>query len=168
MLKYSISTELAVQALHNCVGVDVTYHPLSAQHSQLIAFDSSLDTQLSILIQNHNLTGDPSTGRDIPSVDSPQAQLGMKLFYSKALSLEYNSACVSCHHPLLGGGDDLSLPIGTEAVDPDLLGPGRVHGDTGDSFYDGGIAYDHGWIGTQMIEAAIQQTDVVAKGKFQN
>lgn len=37
-----------------------------------------------------------------------------------------------------------------------------------DNFYDGGIAYDHGWIGIQMIEAAIQQTDVVAKGKFKN
>ena len=37
-----------------------------------------------------------------------------------------------------------------------------------DSFYDGGIAYDHGWVGIQMIEAAIQQTDPVAKGKFKN
>jgi len=99
---------------------------------------SSLDNQLSTLIQSHNLTGDPSTGRDIPSIDNPQSQLGMKLFYTKALSLEYDSACVSCHHPLLGGGDDLSLPIGTEAVDPDLLGPGRLVKDTDDSYYDGG------------------------------
>ena len=36
------------------------------------------------------------------------------------------------------------------------------------SFYDGGIAYDHGWIGIQMIEASIQQTDLVLKGKFKN
>jgi hypothetical protein len=28
------------------------------------------------------------------------------------------------------------------------------------SFYDGGIAYDHGWVGTHLIEAAIQQSDV--------
>jgi len=97
----------------------------------------SLDTQLSILIQNQNITGDPSTGRDIPSIDDPQSQLGMRLFYSKALSLEYDSACVSCHHPLLGGGDDLSLPIGTEAVDPDFLGPGRQQKATGHG-YDGG------------------------------
>lgn len=36
------------------------------------------------------------------------------------------------------------------------------------NFYDGGIAYDHGWIGIQMIEASIQQTDIVVKGKFKN
>ncbi len=96
------------------------------------------DKELSSLIQGYNLTGDPSTDRDIPSIDDPQAQLGMKLFYSKALSLNYDSACVTCHHPLLGGGDDLSMPIGTEAIDPDLLGPGRVHEDTGNSFHDGG------------------------------
>lgn len=36
------------------------------------------------------------------------------------------------------------------------------------SFYDGGIAYDHGWIGVQMIEAAIQQSDPNLKGKFKN
>lgn len=35
-------------------------------------------------------------------------------------------------------------------------------------FYDGGIAYDHGWIGIQMIEAAIQQDDSVLKSKFKN
>ena len=37
-----------------------------------------------------------------------------------------------------------------------------------DSFYDGGIAYDQGWVGAQMIEAAIQQTDQIVKGKFKN
>lgn len=31
------------------------------------------------------------------------------------------------------------------------------------SFYDGGIAYDHGWIGTHMIEAGIQQFDMNRK-----
>ena len=99
---------------------------------------SVLDQQLRQLIQGHGLTGDPSQGRNIPSINSPKAQLGMKLFYSKALSLNFDSACVSCHHPLLGGGDNLSLPIGTEAVDPDLLGPGRRHKNTGVSTYDGG------------------------------
>jgi hypothetical protein len=31
------------------------------------------------------------------------------------------------------------------------------------SFYDGGIAYDHGWIGVQMIEAGIQQDEMSRK-----
>ena len=46
----------------------------------------------------------------------------MKLFYSKALGGEKDTACVSCHHPLLGGGDNLSLPIGAHALKPDVLG----------------------------------------------
>jgi cytochrome c peroxidase len=34
---------------------------------------------------------------------------------------------VSCHHPELGGGDALPVSIGTGAVDPSLLGPGRLY-----------------------------------------
>lgn len=34
--------------------------------------------------------------------------------------------------------------------------------------WDGGIAYDHGWIGAHLIEAAIQQTDATTKGIFKN
>ncbi len=97
-----------------------------------------VDKKLSAKIRDYQLSGDPSVGRDIPSIDDPKAQLGMKLFYTKALSLDYDTACVSCHHPLLGGGDDLSFPIGSEAIDPDLLGPGRLHDNTGNSFHDGG------------------------------
>ena len=99
---------------------------------------SGVDGQLRMLIAQHGVTGDPSTGRIIPSIGSPKAQLGMKLFYTKALSLNFDSACVSCHHPFLGGGDNLTLPIGTEALDPDLLGPGRVHKNSGVSYFDGG------------------------------
>ncbi|HBC20167.1 MAG TPA: cytochrome-c peroxidase, partial [Alcanivorax sp.] len=62
---------------------------------------------------------------------------GMQLFFSKGLGGDLDSACVSCHHPMLGGGDDLSLSIGVEAVQPDLLGPGRLHLSTGTHF-DGG------------------------------
>jgi len=36
------------------------------------------------------------------------------------------------------------------------------------NFYDGGLAYDHGWVGIHMIEAAIQQNDSVLKSKFKN
>ncbi len=84
-----------------------------------------LDDQLRALISDNNLTGDPSTGRDLPPISDPIAQLGKKLFFSKALGGEFDSACVTCHHPVLGGGDNLSLPFGVGAIDPDLLGPGR-------------------------------------------
>ena len=60
------------------------------------------------------LTGDPSTGRDLPNIEDPKAQLGMKLFYTKGLGGDFDSACVTCHHPMLGGGDDLALPIGVQ------------------------------------------------------
>ena len=87
----------------------------------------ALDTQLSTLITQNDLRGDPTEGLVIPSIDDPVSQLGMKLFYSKSLGGEADSACVTCHHPVLGGTDHLSLGVGVEAIDVDLLGPGRRH-----------------------------------------
>lgn len=84
-----------------------------------------LDTHLKQQINSYGLTGDPSNGIDIPEISSPRAQLGMQLFFSKTLGGEGDAACVTCHHPMLGGGDNLSLPIGVGARNPDLLGPGR-------------------------------------------
>ncbi|MCM2680500.1 cytochrome-c peroxidase [Echinimonas agarilytica] len=80
---------------------------------------------------------DPSDGLGLPKISEPLPQLGMQLFFSKSLGGELDSACVSCHHPLLGGGDDLSLPIGVGAVDPNFLGPGRMHDATAFE-HDGG------------------------------
>lgn len=96
----------------------------------------SLDASLRQLITINRLSGDPSTGRNLPSINSPKAQLGMKLFYSKALGGGMDTACVSCHHPMLGGGDGLSLSVGADALIPDMLGPGREHSSTG-MMYDG-------------------------------
>jgi len=57
--------------------------------------------------------------------------LGMRLFHSKSLSQNNDTACSSCHHPALScGGDGLSLPIGVNADNPDLLGLGRSDGNT--------------------------------------
>lgn len=85
------------------------------------------DAELRALIAAHDLQGDPSLGRVIPGIEDPVAQLGMALFFTKGLGGDMDSACVTCHHPTLGGGDDLALPIGVGAVDVDLLGPGRRH-----------------------------------------
>ena len=87
--------------------------------------NSALDAELRALIDENDLTGDPAAGRVIPSISDPLVQLGRKLFYTKALGGDFDSACVSCHHPVLGGGDGLSLSFGVGAIDPDLLGPGR-------------------------------------------
>jgi len=98
---------------------------------------ATVDTKLRKIIADKSLTGNPMLGRTIPDIDSSEAQLGMKLFFSKALGGDWDSACVSCHHPALGGGDNLSLPIGVGATNPNLLGPGRLH-DSQSPHYDGG------------------------------
>lgn len=96
-------------------------------------YDVALASKISAL----GLTGDPTTSRTLPNITSAKAQLGKKLFFSKALGGDQDSACVTCHHPSLGAGDSLSLPIGVEAEIPDLLGSGRRHSSTGTDF-DGG------------------------------
>ncbi|MFB9190960.1 cytochrome c peroxidase [Vibrio ostreicida] len=97
----------------------------AALHAAAIPIPDDLDGELRTLIRQHNLTGDPNAGLDIPDVDSPEVKLGKRLFFSKALSGNKDVACASCHHPYLGGGDGLSLPVGTLAEDNDVVGPGR-------------------------------------------
>jgi len=101
--------------------------------------DSSgqLDSQLAKVISTQHLTGDPTVGAVIADIKTPMCQLGMKLFFTKALGGDQDSACVTCHHPVLGAGDALSLPVGVGAVEPDLLGPGRDHSPEAEG-YDGG------------------------------
>lgn len=90
---------------------------------------SETDQALRRLIRANGLTGDPAAGLELPSIDDPVAVLGRKLFFSKSLGGDRDSACVSCHHPTLGGGDALALSIGVGTDEPDLLGPGRAHPD---------------------------------------
>lgn len=59
--------------------------------------------------------------------EGPLFELGKQLFFSKSLSRQRDVACSTCHHPLLAGGDALSLPVGVDALDPNIIGPGRVH-----------------------------------------
>lgn len=89
----------------------------------------TLDDEVRTVINSNGITGDAAAGRSLPSIDDPLAQLGKLLFFSKSLSGDLDTACASCHHPALGGGDALALPVGTGAVDPDVLGPGRTRPD---------------------------------------
>jgi len=88
---------------------------------------SDSDVDLQKLITSNQLTGDVLKGKAIPKITDAKSQLGMNLFFSKSLGADRDSACVTCHHPMLGGGDNLSLPIGTGAMKPSLLGEGRLH-----------------------------------------
>jgi len=99
--------------------------------------NSENDVALQKLITSNKLTGDVLKGKVIPKITDAKTQLGMNLFFSKSLGADRDSACVTCHHPMLGGGDRLSLPIGTGAVNPNLLGEGRLHNVTS-SHNDGG------------------------------
>jgi len=98
--------------------------------------EKKLDNSLSALIEEHKLTGDPSTGHDVPSINDAKAQLGMKLFYTKTMSIPGDTACVSCHHPMLGGGDGVHISIGTGATDTDIFGYERLLDPTKSAVYD--------------------------------
>ncbi len=90
-----------------------------------------LDESLRQQVAKRGLTGDPASGRTIPAITDPLPQLGMHLFFTKAISANMDTACVTCHHPFFGGGDNLALPIGVDAVDPSLFGPGRLRANKG-------------------------------------
>lgn len=89
---------------------------------------SALDLALQVIIDDRGLATPANTGQ-LPDISDALPQLGMKLFYSKSLGGNFDAACVSCHHPALGGADRLSLPVGVDAESADLLGPGRAHVD---------------------------------------
>ena len=101
------------------------------------------DMELLSMASAAGLTGNPATSRTLPSINDPKAILGKKLFFSKGLGGNNDSACVTCHHPVLGGGDNLSLSIGVNAETPDLLGPGRFH-DAMNAFNDNESQWDGG------------------------
>ncbi|MFT4925989.1 MAG: cytochrome c peroxidase [Phenylobacterium sp.] len=91
---------------------------------------------LAELVERLELRPASAEGLDLPSVNDPKVLLGKQLFFTKNLGGEQSAACASCHHPVLGGGDDMSLSVGVNAVnaqDQDshgLLGIGRFNGNS--------------------------------------
>lgn len=101
----------------------VTDEAITDEISDVVA--TALDIQLSQIITQLDLNQHPQ--RDLPDISEALPQLGKKLFFTKGLGGDFDSACVTCHHPTFGGADQLSLPVGVDARDPDLLGQGRIH-----------------------------------------
>ena len=107
--------------------ITATFALLAVSAVAVVTAQSSGDSALRRLIATHGLTGDAVTTRrqPIPAMTDPMVSLGKALFFSTALSADRQVACVTCHHPFYGFGDNLALPIGVDAEFPDRLGPGR-------------------------------------------
>ncbi len=96
--------------------------------------DNELDTCLEAMLAYNSMANHVEDIRAFAArirseQDPAMVELGMRLFHSKSLSPTGDVACSSCHHPALGcGGDGLSMPVGVNPVDPNLLGPGRSDG----------------------------------------
>lgn len=65
----------------------------------------------------------PLTDAAFRPVDPAEAALGQLLFYDPILSGNREVACATCHHPVFGTGDGLSLGIGDGGIG---LGPARI------------------------------------------
>ena len=58
----------------------------------------------------------PLSDADFAPVSPQKSRLGQLLFYDPILSGNRNISCATCHHPLAGTGDALSLPLGEGAI----------------------------------------------------
>ncbi|MGJ8691439.1 MAG: FG-GAP-like repeat-containing protein [Thalassotalea sp.] len=89
--------------------------------------EQQLDNLLIKRITELGLAGELQALPNGNDATGPMFELGKQLFFSKSLSMNNDVACASCHHPLLGGGDGLSLSVGVDAVNENIIGPGRAH-----------------------------------------
>lgn len=89
--------------------------------------EKELDRQVERLVKYHQVGSSPiiDEKQQVASIESDEAQLGRLLFFSKTLSGQGDVACVTCHHPFLGGDDDLSLSVGVNPIDANTLGLAR-------------------------------------------
>jgi len=72
-----------------------------------------------VMAGGKSLNFEPLTDEDFLENGAPdptKVQLGQFLMFDKVLSGNQNISCATCHHPLAGTGDGLSLPIGEGAV----------------------------------------------------
>lgn len=85
--------------------------------------NAELDEQVSYWLEYHAVQPIEVEASDI---QSPEAQLGKLLFFSRSLSGNDKVACVSCHHPDIGGDDDLPLSVGVNVAIPESIGRDRI------------------------------------------
>ncbi|MBQ4877831.1 cytochrome-c peroxidase [Pseudoalteromonas luteoviolacea] len=121
---------LSLSSYHLCAKSTHQPKKLPNNKKHVVKIQTEADIRLQEIIIQQNLTASIPDLSNLPRLNHPVSQLGMKLFFSKALGGEKTVACASCHHPRIGGADGLSFPIGTNAVDPDIIGPLRLTSET--------------------------------------
>lgn len=102
--------------------------------------EQTVDQKISALIKSNDLKGDaieslggvlgapkiPAIVGETDPTLKARVELGKLLFFSKDMSFNKDVACVTCHHPVFGGGDNVALPVGVDPNNHDLFGPGRL------------------------------------------
>ena len=89
------------------------------------AWGQSPDQILRSLLQRHGVvTPDAGGGHSAERI-----ALGQALFFDRELSGNRDTSCATCHHPQLGTGDGLALPVGTGPLNPGSLGLDRIKGE---------------------------------------
>lgn len=127
--------------------------------------DATLDEELQAVISQANLH--PIDLGPMPG--EAKVVLGEALFYDKEISGNRDISCATCHHPLLHGGDGLSLPFGTGAKGlgtarkigagrglvprnaPEIFNRGAPQWTT--MFWDGRIAQEFDYFGSPAADA---------------
>ena len=84
----------------------------------------SIDQQLRSLLQSHGIETPHAGGGH----SAERIELGQSLFFDRVLSGNRDTSCATCHHPQLGTGDSLALPVGTAPQNPGALGIARLKG----------------------------------------
>jgi len=106
--------KFAYAALCICVGLNV---------SQTLLGQSN-DQRLRRLLDQYGVEPlDPGGGHT-----EQRIALGQALFFDRELSGNRDTSCATCHHPNLGTGDGLALPVGTAPKNPGALGLDRIKG----------------------------------------
>lgn len=79
---------------------------------------SPLDRELYRILQRDGV----EAISEAPEQDPRLVTLGQKLFFDRILSGNGDTSCATCHHPVLGTGDELALSVGTGAENAGAIG----------------------------------------------
>jgi len=80
--------------------------------SENVSEQGGIDNQLSMILNSAAVTKSIPLQKPGPA----KTKLGQMLFFEKLISGNQDTACATCHHPLLQTGDGLALSIGTKGA----------------------------------------------------